>query len=57
MYALVPNIVVEWLALLLHNRDVQGSNLGLKTGYPDQGFCGFLLSLQANARIVPSVRP
>jgi hypothetical protein len=30
-----PNVMVEWLALLLHIRKVPGSNLGLQTGYPD----------------------
>jgi hypothetical protein len=29
------NIVVEWLALLLHIQEVLGSNLVLETGYPD----------------------
>jgi hypothetical protein len=31
----LPNIVVEWLALLVRIREVPGSNLGLQTGYPD----------------------
>jgi hypothetical protein len=30
-----PNIVVEWLTLLLHIREVPGSNLDLETGHPD----------------------
>jgi hypothetical protein len=29
------NVMVEWLALLLHFREVTGSNLGPETGYPD----------------------
>jgi hypothetical protein len=48
-----PNVVAEWLALLFHIREVLGSNLGLKTNYPDWGFPGFLQSLQVNARIIP----
>jgi hypothetical protein len=31
----VPNVVVEWFTLLLHIRDIPGSNLGPETGYPD----------------------
>jgi hypothetical protein len=30
-----PNIMVEWLALLLYIQKILDSNLGLKTGYPD----------------------
>jgi hypothetical protein len=30
-----PNVVVEWLTLLLRIREISGSNLGPKTGYPD----------------------
>jgi hypothetical protein len=30
-----PKVILEWLALLLRIREVPGSNLGLKTGYPD----------------------
>jgi hypothetical protein len=33
--SITPNIVIEWLALLLHVREVRGSNLGSKTGYRD----------------------
>jgi hypothetical protein len=29
------NVVVEWLTLLLHIREVPGSNLSPETGYPD----------------------
>jgi hypothetical protein len=29
-----PNVSAEWLALLLYIKDVLGSNLSLKTGYP-----------------------
>jgi hypothetical protein len=47
------NIVVEWLTLLLHIQEVQGSNLILETRYDDWGFCGFLQSLQATAGMVP----
>jgi hypothetical protein len=30
-----PNVVVEWLTLLLRIREVPGTNLGSETGYPD----------------------
>jgi hypothetical protein len=30
-----PNVVVEWLKHLLRIWNVQGSNLGPDTGYPD----------------------
>jgi hypothetical protein len=30
-----PNVAIEWLALLLLLREVQGSNLGLNTSYLD----------------------
>jgi hypothetical protein len=36
-----PNVVVEWLTLLLRIRKVPASNLGPETGYPDWGFRGF----------------
>jgi hypothetical protein len=29
------NIVVEWLTLPIRIADIPGTNLGLKTGYPD----------------------
>jgi hypothetical protein len=32
---IAPNIVVEWLPLLLYIRKAQGSNLGPETGYPE----------------------
>jgi hypothetical protein len=31
----IPNIVVEWLTLLLPIWKFPGSNLGPETGYPD----------------------
>jgi hypothetical protein len=31
----LPNIVVEWLTLLLRIREVPGSNLGPQTGHTD----------------------
>jgi hypothetical protein len=40
------NIVTEWSALLLHIREVPGSNIGPETAY------SFPQSLQANAGIV-----
>jgi hypothetical protein len=30
-----PNVVVEWLTLLLLIREVLGTDLGPETGYPD----------------------
>jgi hypothetical protein len=30
-----PNVVVEWLKLLLRIREVSGSNFGPDAGYPD----------------------
>jgi hypothetical protein len=32
LYIHRPNIVIEWLALFLHIREVLGSNLGPETG-------------------------
>jgi hypothetical protein len=47
------NVAFEWL-ILLHIREVPGSNLSMKTSYPElRFFCGFLQSLQENAGIVP----
>jgi hypothetical protein len=43
------------LALLLRIREVQGSDLRPKTGYPE-GFRGFPQSLQANASTVLRTR-
>jgi hypothetical protein len=49
-----PNVVVEWLTLLLGIREVPSSNIGPATDYADDwGFRGFGQSLQANAGIVP----
>jgi hypothetical protein len=47
-----PNVVIEWLTLLLHIREVPGSNLSPETCYP-KVFCGFPQCIQANAGIVP----
>jgi hypothetical protein len=33
-----PNVVVNWLTLLLPIQKLQGSNLGPETSYPDWGF-------------------
>jgi hypothetical protein len=41
----------EWLALLLHIREVLGLNLRLDTSYPEV-FHGSLQSLQADAGII-----
>jgi hypothetical protein len=43
---LLPNVVVEWLTLMLRILEVLCSHLGSETGYPDRGFCGFPQSLQ-----------
>jgi hypothetical protein len=37
----IPDVMVEWLALLLRIREVPGSNLGPETDYPDWGFSWF----------------
>jgi hypothetical protein len=29
------NVTAQWLAFLLRNREVSGSNFGPETGYPD----------------------
>jgi hypothetical protein len=34
------NVTADWLALLLHVRELLGSNLGLETRYPEFFFCG-----------------
>jgi hypothetical protein len=34
----IPNVTAEWLALLLHIREILGSNLCPGTGYTDWGF-------------------
>jgi hypothetical protein len=36
-----PNVVIEWLTLLLRIREVTGSHLGQETRYPDWGFVWF----------------
>jgi hypothetical protein len=46
------NIVVEWLAFLLHIWEVMGSNFGLETEYPDWDSSHFLQSHQENAIII-----
>jgi hypothetical protein len=37
-----PNVVVEWLTLLLGIMEVPGSITGQETGYPDRFFAIFL---------------
>jgi hypothetical protein len=49
MRKITPNLVVEWLTLLLRTTDVPRSHLGPDTGYPDWGFAYFLHFLQVNA--------
>jgi hypothetical protein len=51
------NVMVMWLTLLLHVREVPCSSLSLETSYPDWDFYGFPRFFQANARIVPLIRP
>jgi hypothetical protein len=45
--------VVEVLTVLLHIREVPGSNLGPRTGYSDGGFRSLPQTLQADVGIVP----
>lgn len=47
---------LEWLTILLHTQEAPGSNLGLKTRYPE-GFRRFPKALQANVEIVPGPQP
>jgi hypothetical protein len=47
------NVVAEWLALLLHIREVPCSNIGSETGYTDWGLRVFLQYSQENTGIVP----
>jgi hypothetical protein len=49
----IPNVVVEWLLLLLRIPEVPGSNIGFKTTYPEWKFHGFPQSIQANTGVVP----
>jgi hypothetical protein len=51
------NLAAEWLALLFRIRNVLDSNLDPETGYPGEGFRDFSQSLEANAGIVPQIRP
>jgi hypothetical protein len=41
MIMIVPNVEVDWLALLLHVWEVLCSNLGPNTSYPDCDFSWF----------------
>jgi hypothetical protein len=50
--SILLNVVVEWLTLLLHIREVLGSDVILTEVYH-----GFTQSLQANAGIVPYISP
>jgi hypothetical protein len=51
---MICDVMVEWLTLLLRNREVPVSNLNPEIGYPELTFCGFPQSLKANYGIVPS---
>jgi hypothetical protein len=48
----LPNVLIEWLALLPRTQEVPGSDFGPETGYP-HGFCDFSQSSQTNSGIVP----
>jgi hypothetical protein len=48
-FTLAPNVLVEWLTLLLCIREVLGSSLGPETGYPARGFNGFPQSFHSKA--------
>jgi hypothetical protein len=37
----MPDVMVDWLTLLLRIREVPGSNVGLETGCPARGFSWF----------------
>jgi hypothetical protein len=52
-----PDIVVEWLTLLLRIPEFPGSNLGPETGYLEVFRRGFPQSVQANAGVVLTIRP
>jgi hypothetical protein len=49
--------MVKWLALLLHIEKVMASELSQGTGCPDAQLLWFSYLLQANAGIVPQIRP
>jgi hypothetical protein len=48
-----PNVVAEWVTLLLRIREVPGSSLRSITGYPTEVFRDFPQCLQVNAGVVP----
>jgi hypothetical protein len=47
-----PNVVLEWLTLLLLIREVPGSNIGPETAYPDWGISLFSQAFQASVGIL-----
>jgi hypothetical protein len=49
-----PNVVVEWLTLLLRIREVPGSNFGPLTGYPGLYFSWFLSAPLGECRVSAS---
>jgi hypothetical protein len=51
------NIIVKLLKPLLHVRQVLVQTLTWKQTNLTEVLCGFLESLQANAEIIPQVRP
>jgi hypothetical protein len=51
-----PNVAAEWIAFPFRTLEVLGANLGPETGCADLDFCGYLSSLQANARIVREIK-
>lgn len=50
----VPNIAAQLVVQMIRIRDVSGSNIGLRVGYPH--FDSRFSSLQAKSRTVPQIR-
>jgi hypothetical protein len=48
-----PNVVVEWLALLLLIRNDPESNFDMETGYSEGSVCGFPQSFQGSSGTLP----
>jgi hypothetical protein len=53
----LPNVTVEWLALLLRIQEVLASNLHQQTGYNNYGFRYFSQTPQTNVIVIPQIRP
>jgi hypothetical protein len=52
LYVFEQNVVFGWLTILLHIREVPGSDYASEASCPDGGFRGFPQALQVNARIM-----